>query len=289
MTLGVTGASGFIGRAVCALAARRGHRVVRFSRTPGGDARQFVTDSLPDLSGLDAVIHLAGESLLGRWTAAKKNRIRASRIEGTRRIVEAMAGSVGGPRTLVSASAIGFYGETGDRVVDEEAASGSGFLAEICRAWEAEARRAEAHGIRVARVRVGLVLGRGGALALMRPAFLLGLGGRLGSGRQWMSAIHVDDAAGVFLRITENPLARGAFNAVMPESFCQAAFTREVARTLRRPAVCAVPAFVLRLVLGELSSLLLGSQRVQPRRTLEAGCVFRFATLSAALQDTLKR
>jgi len=285
--IGVTGAFGSIGKVVQVLAAEKGHAIVPFSRSPGRGARLFDLQTLPDLSGLDAVIHLAGEPVLGLWTKEKKRRIHQSRVEGTRRIVEAMGKDSSGPRTLVCASAIGYYGDTGETVADENSALGNGFLAEVCRDWEEEARCAERFGIRVARVRVGFVLGRGGAMTLIRPVFGFGLGGNLGSGRQWMSGVHEEDAAGLFLWAAENPAALGAYNAVMPEPFRNADFTREVARVLHRAAFLPAPAFVLKLVLGELSGVMLDSFRVNPSRTQEAGYVFRFATLPAALQDVL--
>jgi uncharacterized protein (TIGR01777 family) len=285
--IGVTGAFGFIGQVVQHLAAQKGHEVVPFSRSSGKGARRFDLETPPDLSGLDAVLHLAGEPVLGLWTAEKKRRIHRSRVEGTRRIVEALARDASGPRTLVCASAIGYYGDTGDSAVDEETTSGEGFLAEVCRDWEAEACRAEGLGVRVVRVRVGFVLGRGGAMKLIGPVFRLGLGGRLGNGRQWMSGIHVDDVAGIFLWAAENSAVSGICNAVMPEPFRNEDFTREVAAVLRRPAVLPVPSFALKLALGDLSGMLLASLRVRPRRTLDDGYVFRFATLRAALQDVL--
>jgi uncharacterized protein (TIGR01777 family) len=286
--IGVTGASGTLGRVVRVLAVKSGHTVVPFSRSPGPGARAFDLQMSPDLSGLDAVIHLAGEPILGLWTAAKKRRIHQSRVEGTRRVVEAMAADPGGPRTLICASAIGYYGATGETAVDEGSASGSGFLAEVCRDWEAEAVRAEDFGVRVVRVRVGFVLGAGGGMKMIRPVFKLGLGGTLGNGRQWMSAVHGEDVAGIFLWAAENPDATGPYNAALPEPVRNEDFTREVARTLRRPAVLPAPAFALKLALGELSSVMLDSFRVIPRRTVEDGYVFRFATLSAALQDVLQ-
>jgi TIGR01777 family protein len=287
MKIGITGASGFIGRAVQRLAASGGHEVIPYSRSPGPGARRFALETPPDLSGLDAVVHLAGESVLGLWTREKKRRIHRSRVEGTRRIVEALARDGSGPRTLICASAIGYYGETGETEVDELSGPGEGFLAGVCRDWENEARRAEDLGVRVVRVRVGFVLGRGGAMKRIGPVFRLGLGGRLGDGRQWMSGVHVDDVAGIFLWAAENPGVTGAFNAVMPEPFRNGEFTRAVAEIVRRPAVFPVPAWALRLALGELSGLLLDSIRVRPRQTVEAGYVFRFATLRAALQDVL--
>lgn len=287
MKIGITGASGFIGGRVCALAVERGHEVVRFSRQPREGGRRFDLKTPPDFSGLDAVIHLAGESIIGLWTAEKKRRILESRAEGTRRVVEALAASPAGPRVLIAASAVGFYGDTGETLRDEDSPVGAGFLAETCQTWEAESSKAEAHGVRVARVRIGFVLGRGGAMKLIGPVFRLGLGGNLGSGRQWMSGVHVDDVAGIFLWAAENATVSGPVNAVMPEPFRNAQFTREVAKVVRRPAFLPAPAFAMRLALGELSHVMLDSCRVAPRRAPEGGYVFRFATLPAALQDAL--
>lgn len=288
MKIGITGASGFIGKRTAALAVERGHEVVAFSRRPGAGERIFDLKTPPDFSGLDAVIHLAGESILGLWTAEKKRRIVGSRVEGTRRVVEAFEVSKGGPKVLIGASAIGFYGDTGEALVDEDSAAGKGFLAETCQKWEAEAVRAEAGGARVALVRIGFVLGREGGMKLIGPLFRLGGGGNLGNGRQWMSGVHVDDVAGVFLWAAENASVSGPVNAVMPEPFRNAQFTREVARTVHRPAFLPAPAFAIRLALGELSHVLLDSCRVAPRRATEDGYVFRFASLPAALQDVLQ-
>jgi uncharacterized protein (TIGR01777 family) len=287
MKIGLTGAFGSIGEVVRSLASSRGHAIVPFSRSAGRGARSFDLETPPDVSGLDAMIHLAGEPVLGLWTAEKKRKILESRVEGTRRIVEAMAKDSAGPRVLICASAIGYYGATGEQVVDEDSPLGTGFLADVCRDWEAEAIRAESFGIRVVRVRVGFVLGQGGAMKLIRPVFSLGLGGPLGNGRQWMSGIHVEDTAGIFLWAAENSALTGAVNAVMPEPFRNEEFTREVAKVVRRPAFFPAPAFALKLALGELAGVMLDSTRVKPRRTLDEGYVFRFATLPEALLDVL--
>lgn len=287
MKIGLTGAFGSIGKVVRSLAAGRGHTIVPFSRSEGRGARRFDLRTPPDVSGLDAVIHLAGEPVLGLWTKEKKRKILESRGEGTRRVVEAMAKDASGPRVLISASAIGFYGPTGEQLVDENSPQGAGFLAEVCRDWENEALRAESYGIRVVLVRVGFVLGSGGAMKLIRPVFNLGLGGPLGNGRQWMSGIHAEDAAGIFLWAAENADVTGPVNAVMPEPFRNEEFTREVAKVLHRPAFLPAPAFALKLAFGELAGVMLDSARVEPRRTLEAGYVFRFATLPEALLDVL--
>ncbi len=286
MKIGLTGATGFIGSRVAILAKERGHDVVPFSRNPQGSARRFSLDQPPDLSGLDAVVNLAGESIMGLWTAEKKRRIIESRGEGTRRIVEAIASMKERPAVLVNASAIGFYGDRGDVAVDETSPHGSGFLADTCRAWEAEAEKAQPL-LRVARIRIGMVLGKEGAMKLVAPVFRLGLGGNLGDGRQWMSPVHVDDVAGIILMAVENSAVSGPLNAVLPEPVRNAVFTREVARAVHRPAIIPAPAFAMRLVLGELSHLLLDSTRVVPNATEKAGYVFRFPTLQAALEDVL--
>jgi len=282
MNIGITGVRGFIGSHVAGLCAEHGHTVTGFSRNPGSGQRPLPPDAPPDLRCLDAVVHLAGEPIIGLWTAAKKRRIYHSRIQGTRRVVEALS-TKPGPRILICASAIGYYGDTGEIQVDESAPADAGFLAEVARDWEAEAAKAEALGVRVVRVRIGFVLGNGGALSLIKPIFSLGLGGPLGNGRQWMSGIHVEDVAGLIVWAIENETVRGALNAVMPEPFRNSEFTKAVASTLHRPAILPAPAFALRLALGGLSHLLLDSARVVPRLAMEGGYAFRHRTLTAAL------
>jgi uncharacterized protein len=283
MKIGITGATGFIGSRVAALCRDRRHETVGFSRRPGAGARLFRLDAPPDLSGLDAIVNLAGESILGLWTAEKKRRIRESRVAGTQRIVEAIEAMAERPRVLVNASAIGYYGDTGETLVDEASAAGRGFLADVCRDWEGEAKRAETRGVRVVFVRIGFVLGSGGALKLIGPIFKLGLGGKLGSGSQWMSGVHVDDVAGIAVWALENEGVHGPVNAVMPEPFRNSEFTRELARRVARPAIIPAPAFALRLALGELSHLMLDSCRVAPRVAPQGGYNYRFPTLPAAL------
>jgi uncharacterized protein len=291
--IGVTGASGLVGQAICQELETRGYEVVRYSRSGNSAAhakvRKFSLDEPVDFSGIDGVVHLAGESIHGIWTREKKRRIWDSRIEGTRRVVEGIK-RAGGVQVLLGASAIGFYGFIGEEAKGEEAKEGNGFLAELSQAWEVEAQRAGEAGCRVAAMRIGLVLGppaAGGALKLMVPVFRLGLGGRLGSGKQWMSAIHRSDlaAAATFL-LTRGDLA-GPFNFVMPEPVTNAEFTKILGRTLHRPTPWVVPAPVLRVALGGLSDLLLGQARIVPTRLLEAGFAFRFPSLAPALQDAL--
>lgn len=290
MKIGVTGATGFIGSRVGDLVLERGHSLVTFSRRASSprseraEVRPVPEDAAPDISGLDAIVNLAGESIFGPWTSEKKRRVLESRVGLTRRLVEAMARGPARPSVLVNASAVGYYGDTGETLVDEESPAGSGFLADVCRAWEAEAVKAEALGVRVVRVRFGVVLGwNGGALKVAGPVFRLGLGGRLGSGRQWMSGIHVDDAAGMILWALENGNVIGPLNAVMPEPFRNETFTRELARAVRRPAFLPAPAFAMRLALGEMSRMLLDSSRVAPARAVAGGYAYRFAALPEAL------
>jgi len=283
MRLGITGASGFIGARAAQLAASRGWEVVPFSRRPRhARDRLFTLDAPLDVDGLDAVLHLAGEPVLGWWTKGKRSRIMASRVEGTRRLAEGFARAVRPPRVLISGSAVGFYGDTGDHEVDESSPSGHGFLAGVCRAWEAEAMRVT--NARVVLLRIGFVLGRdGGAMKLVMPVFRCGLGGRIGSGRQWMSCIHVDDVAGMAMWAVENETLRGPLNAVLPRPATNAEFTRTVARAVRRPAVLPGPAVLLRLVLGRAASILLDSSRVRPSVALRSGYRYAFGDLASAL------
>jgi uncharacterized protein (TIGR01777 family) len=230
---------------------------------------------------LDGVVNLAGEPILGLWTASKKKKILSSRVETTQKVVGSLHAGVG---VLINASAIGFYGDTGEREVDELAPVGRGFLAEVCQAWEAAAMPAEALGCRVVRLRIGFVTGPGGAMGLVRPVFQLGLGGNLGNGRQWMSCIHVDDVAGMILWALENQSVSGEVNAVNPEPVRNAEFTRTLARVVRRPALLPAPSCALKLALGELSHVMLDSARVRPAVAARLGYVFRHPTLEAGLR-----
>jgi uncharacterized protein (TIGR01777 family) len=243
--------------------------------------------------GLDAVVHLAGEPIFGgRPTAARRARLRESRIASTQRIVERLGAlsEADRPRVLVCASAVGIYGDRGGEELDESAAPGSGFLAELCRDWEEAAIAAEKLGIRVACLRIGVVLAReGGALALMRIPFSLGMGGRLGKGEQGFPWIHIDDLVAVILFSLERETLRGAVNAVAPEQVSNLELTAALSRVLHRPAVIPVPAFAVRALLGPLAGELLGSRHVVPRRLLEAGFEFRYPTLEPALAAELER
>ncbi len=231
----------------------------------------------------DALINLAGEPIAQRWTAAAKIRIHDSRVEGTRRLVNALATESHRPRVLVCASAVGIYGSRGDEILTEKSPVGSGFLPNVVKEWEEAARLAEPLGIRVVSLRFGVVLGHGGALGKLLLPFRLGAGGRLSSGRQWMSWIHVDDAVSLILFALDNPEFRGPVNATAPDPVTNDEFTRRLARALHRPAIFPVPAFALKLIFGEMSEVLLDSQRVLPAAAQAAGFTFRYTELSAAL------
>lgn len=288
MKTGITGVNGFIGSRLKALCGGHGIETVGFSRRPSAGVRLFKLTVPPDLEGLDAVVNLAGESIPGLWTAEKKRRIRESRVLGTRQIVEAIGRMALRPRVLVNASAIGFYGDTGENLVDEFSAVGTGFLAEVCREWEAEAARAESFGVRVVFVRIGFVIGKGGALKLIGPLFKLGLGGKLGSGRQWMSTVHVEDVAGIIVWALKDETVSGPVNAVMPAPVRNLEFTRELARCVARPAILPAPAFALRLALGELSHLMLDSSRVAPKVASMGHYEYQFPTLAPALANAVR-
>lgn len=279
MRIAVTGAGGFIGGALVRCLSQEGHPAV------------VVPRGLPDpalLEGADAVVHLAGEPVAQRWTPAAKQRIRASRAEGTLRLVETLASLARPPATLISASAIGFYGSRGDEVLTETSSPGSDFLASVCAEWESAAARAAGLGIRVVSLRTGMVLGpRGGALTKMLLPFRLGLGGRLGSGRQWMSWIHLDDLVALIRYALDERSLKGPVNATAPEPVTNTEFTRELGRALGRPAVLPVPALALRLLYGEMSEVLLSSQRVLPATAQAAGFAFRYPRLAPALRNLL--
>jgi uncharacterized protein (TIGR01777 family) len=238
------------------------------------------------LEGFDAVVHLAGESIAeGRWTEAKRGRIRDSRVQGTRVLADTLARLIHPPKVFLCASAVGFYGSRGDEELDEESPAGSGFLSDVCREWESACRPAVEAGIRVVNLRLGMVLStRGGALAKMLPIFRLGLGGRLASGRQYVSWITLDDVVEAIQFVMATDSLEGPVNAVAPGAVTNREFTRVLGRVLRRPAILPAPAFALRCVLGQMAQeLLLASTRALPRRLLEAGFAFRDPDLEGAL------
>jgi uncharacterized protein len=295
MNILVTGATGLIGGALVPRLTAGGHRVMPLRRGVGDDDRGPTWDpengrvNIPLSVPLDAVVHLAGENIAQRWTTAAKARIRASRVGATRLLCEALAGLSSPPRVLVCASATGVYGDRGEEVLDEQSGAGTGFLAELCQAWEATADPARQRGIRVVHLRLGIVLAaHGGALAKMLPAFRLGLGGRLGSGRQYWSWITLEDLLGVVEWALQNDQVSGALNTVSPEATTNAAFTAALARVLRRPAFLPIPAFIVRALFGEMGrEALLASARVRPARLLDAGFPFRVSKLEAALSQLL--
>jgi uncharacterized protein (TIGR01777 family) len=241
------------------------------------------------LPNVHAIVHLAGESVAGLWTKKKKKRIAESRIEGTRRLVEAIERADPRPSVLVSASAVGYYGSpANDAEISEEAEKGEGFLAEVCIGWEREAERAEAFGVRVVRLRIGLVLGiEGGTLGAMLPAFNAGAGGRIGPGTQIWPWIHIDDLVSLIRRAIDEPSFTGVYNAVAPEPVPQSEFATTLASLLHRPAFLPAPSFVLRTLFGGFGEEMLVSRRVVPRRALEAGFTFAHPTLEPALRDLL--
>ena len=292
MKVGITGATGFIARHLITKLRAHQHEPVGYARSTGKpvagcvETRPLPTDAPPDVSGLDAIVNLAGESIIGLWTAAKRRRIVESRVGTTHRLVAALRGTPAGPRVLLNASAVGIYGDRGDEPLTEDAPAGTGFLADVCRDWEASAHEAGSAGVRVACVRIGYVIGRdGGAFPPVRQTFKLGLGGRVGGGKQWMPPVHVDDVAALFVHLLEMPAAAGAFNAACPHPVRNADFTRAVAHALHRPAMLPAPAFMLRATMGDLSQLLLNSARVLPERTLASGFAFRFPTLAGTLTN----
>jgi uncharacterized protein len=268
-------------------------RLVRGAQ-PGND--QIVWDPArplsPDLvSGFDAVIHLAGESIVGRWTDAKKQRIIESRRQGTGHLAEAAAKASQPPRVFISASAIGFYGNRGDEILREDSPSGQGFAAEICRQWEAAAQPAAQAGIRTAQMRIGVVMSAdGGALPEMLTPFRLGLGGKLGDGRQWWAWVSVRDVVGAILHVLNHESLSGPVNTVAPNPVTNADFTRILASVLHRPAIFPMPAFVVRLIFGEMGEeLFLGSQRVEPAKLAASEYQFQHPDLKTALKDILGR
>jgi hypothetical protein len=278
MNVAVTGASGFIGRKLAERLARAGHQSRSVSVRSGVQPDQ--------LAGCRAVVNLAGEPIAQRWTHAARERIRTSRIEGTRALVAALRGDP--PQVLISASAVGFYGSRGDETLTEVSPPGDDFLASVTVDWEREAQAALALGVRVCCLRFGVVLGpEGGALQKMLPPFRLGLGGPVGGGGQWMSWIHIDDLTELICFLLKESTVRGAFNAVSPYPVTNAQFTRALGQTLRRPAFLPVPAFALKLALGEMSQVLLASQRVMPDATLRAGFTFQYPDIFGALAKIL--
>jgi uncharacterized protein (TIGR01777 family) len=279
MNIGITGATGFIGRRLTQRLQEQSHSIRAISvRTP---------PQPHELDHCDAVIHLAGEPVDQRWTAAAKQRIVESRVNSTRALIEAMRSQP--PKVLINASAVGYYGSRGDEVLTEDTSPGSDFLSSVCVAWEREAVEGEKLGVRVVRLRIGIALGAaGGALARMLPPFRLGLGGRIGSGRQWMSWVHIDDLCNLAEFALREEGVKGAINATSPNPVTNAEFTRALSRTLHRPAVLPIQPAALKLLFGEMSEvLLLASQRVIPQAAVRAGFAFQHADIREALRNVL--
>ena len=262
-------------------------------RGPAQDSTHLSWDPLaplspPTVSAFDAVIHLAGETILGRWTTAKKRAVLESRAQGTRTLATALAQTNAKPRVFVCASAIGFYGDRGDEILREDSPAGQGFLSEVCRAWEASSRIAADAGIRTVNVRIGLVLSaNGGALTAMLRPFKLGLGGRVSSGQQWWSWIHIDDIVGGIHHAINTAELSGPVNLVAPNPVRNAEFTKELASALKRPAFFPVPAFALRMAFGRQAAdeLFLSSQRVKPEKLQTTAYNFRYSDLKSALSN----
>jgi uncharacterized protein (TIGR01777 family) len=298
MKILITGSTGFVGMALCQDLQRAGHTVCRLVRpgtpavkTRGADGFDVnwnpATGELGGAAvGADAVVNLAGASIVeGRWTTERKKLLLASRVDTTRALVQAFSKMAARPRVLVSASGIGYYGSCGDQVLTEESPLGQDFLSRLGKEWEAEAAKAEALGIRVVRARFGVILAKhGGALSQMVRPFLWGVGGRIGSGEQWMSWITLQDVVGIMRFALENGAARGPLNVVSPQPVRNTEFTKVLAKYLHRPALFPAPAFALRLLLGEMADeLLLSSQRALPAQLERLGYCFQHADLPRAL------
>jgi uncharacterized protein (TIGR01777 family) len=298
MNILITGATGLIGSATSSALAATGHRVVPLRRTRAGAAPtppfwnpEEGQIDLGSAEPFDAVIHLAGESIAQRWTPAAQARIRSSRTQGTRLLSEALARLPSPPRVMLCGSATGFYGDRGEELLDETSSPGTGFLAEVCREWEAASEPLQSHGVRVVHLRTGIVLDtQGGALARMLPAFRLGLGGRLGSGRQFWSWIALTDLVRAMAHLLAADSLAGPINAVSPHPATNCEFTKELGRALRRPTPFVIPAFAVNLLFGKMGrEAMLASARVVPRRLMESGFAYQSPTLDVALRQILAR
>lgn len=302
MKILITGATGFIGQALVHTLLKHDHRLIVVSRSSRqsesheGRVRHIIWNPqdektvLREMDGTDAVINLAGEPIAQRWTEKRKQKILKSRVQATRIIHQSIKEATVKPQVLINASAVGYYGVRGNEALGEEAVPGSGFLAEVCKSWEAHAIRVEDFNVRVARLRFGIVLGpNGGALKLMLPPFKMGLGGWLGSGNQWLSWIHRDDLIQLILFCLDHELIKGAVNAVSPLPVTNKVFSLVLAQVLKRPCLLPVPAFALKLLLGEMSEMLLTGQRVIPRKAQEAGFAYQYADIRRALEEILSK
>lgn len=297
----MTGGTGLIGTRLTRELLKRGDRVTVLTRNPdraletlpdGAEALRWISDKNDDdwpgtIDGADAVIHLAGESIAEeRWTDEYKQRMYDSRIDTATKLIEAISVATDRPEVMISVSAVGYYGDTGDREIDENSTAGDDFLAELCIAWEAEAKKAEEYGVRVVIPRMGLVLARnGGALDKLLTPFKMFAGGPVGNGEQWFPWIHIEDVIGIFLHALDNPSVSGPLNAVAPGLVRNREFAVALGDVLDRPAKFSVPAFVIKLAMGELGEMLLGGQHAEPRRTLESDYEFKYERIETALED----
>lgn len=299
MRILITGGTGLIGRYLCKVLLAEGHQLTVLSRHPetvavkcGAAVQAMATlgEWLPERT-FDAVINLAGEPIVdSRWTEQRKQVLRDSRIALTGELVRRIAAAKQKPAVLLSGSAIGYYGGRGDQMLDEDSGAGVDFPAQLCIDWEAAALAAEEHGVRVCILRTGLILSTdGGLLGRMLPPFRLGMGARVGDGRQWMSWVHIEDYVTLLLHLLNDEQMRGPYNMTAPAPVTNKEFTAVLAATLHRPAPFVAPASLLKLSLGEAASLLLEGQRVLPARLTAAGCQFKYATLASALTDLLVR
>jgi len=280
--IAITGASGLIGGRLSAALRARGDEVTGISLRQGPPSPEA-------LAGCDAVVHLAGEPVAQRWTKDARERIRSSRVEGTRALVEAIAAADPQPRALVSASAAGYYGSRGDERLDEDSPPGEGFLSDACVAWEREANAAAESGVRVVTVRTGVVLDKaGGALQKMLPPFKLGIGGPVAGGRQYLPWIHIDDLVGIYTAAIDGDAWSGPVNATAPEPVTNAVFSKALGRALHRPAFAPVPALAIRALYGDMAEIVTEGQRAVPKRPLELGYTFTHADLDEALADVLR-
>ena len=292
----LSGASGLLGSGLLPSLKSRGFQVVRLVREAASADDQIAWDPLQPLppetlAGFDAVIHLAGETVVGRWTDAKKAKIRESRVTSTHNLAQALAQTSEKPRVLITASAIGYYGDRADELLRESSSPGSAFLAEVCREWEAAAQPAADAGVRCAQIRTGVVLTRdGGALKKMLPPFRLGIGGNLGTGRQWMSWIHIQDWIGAVHHILKTDLLQGPVNLVATKPVTNAEFTKTLGSVLSRPTIFPVPAFAAKLAFGQMAEeVLLASQRVEPNKLVTSGYPFQYFDLRKALESILQK
>ncbi len=285
MRIVITGATGFIGTHLASTLRQAGHEIVTLGRSDSADYRWNPADDAPSeaFEGAGAVVHLAGESVAQRWSTEVKQRIRDSRVLGTERLVHGLSITRNRPQALICASAVGYYGDRGDETLTESSHPGSGFLPDVCRQWEEKADLAASLGMRVVKVRTGVALGPGGgALKQMLTPFKAGVGGRLGSGRQWMPWIHIDDIVGIFRHAIESTVS-GPLNGCAPGVVTNADFTAALGRALHRPTVMPVPRFALKLLFGEMAEVMLSSQRVLPQATVQSGYQFKYPELGATL------